>query len=56
MNRADKTALFDGIDEKYIQDAMPRRLLAYGATRSENIYAQGHLPLLFIEIDISIAR
>ena len=55
MNRADKTALFDGIDEKYIQDAMPRRLLAYGATRNENIYAQRHLPLLFIETVASVA-
>ena len=55
MNRFDKITLFDGIDDKYIEDAMPRRQLAYGATRNERIYDDRRLPLMFIETVMSVA-
>lgn len=55
MNLADKMEIFDGIDDRYLWEAAPKRLLAYGSTRNENVYAQRHLPLLFIETVASVA-
>ena len=37
MNLADKMEIFNDIEDQYLLEAMPKRLLAYGATRSENI-------------------
>jgi len=55
MNLADKIELFDGIDEKLIQEAMPRRLLKYGASRNAPIYDSKNSVFAFIESVASVA-
>ena len=55
MNLADKMEIFNDIDDRYLLEAMPKRLLAYGATRNERIYDDRRLPLLFIETVASVA-
>lgn len=55
MNLADKMEIFNDIDDKYILESAPKRLLAYGATRNERIYDDRRLPLIFIETVMSVA-
>lgn len=55
MNLADKMEIFNDIDDRYILESAPKRLWAYGATRSERIYEDRRLPLMFIETVMSVA-